>query len=337
MYVSIRRNLKQWFYHTPVIWKFIETLQGIAYVLDFYYYYKLPGHQRRLSLREINIEFASQCNLRCKFCSLDHFKPREVISKETLAQFLQQLLEDDRFRKVEVINLHNGGEILLHPKRIEMLEVLKEYKHRAQQQNKKFPEIRMLTNAMLLRENLSAQIIALDVIDVIGVSFDGGTPELFEEMRTNAVWDKFYENIRAFHRLNQEAGHRTKMYAITCIPHDKPLNIHWMHPEFKALYQLLDWYELRRLHNWAGEVSGLNFRQKKHKIGCSMLMKQLVLLPNGDVTVCCSDLNSKGVIGNIMEKDVVSIYKSRERMQYLDLLLRGRKSELALCSNCETF
>lgn len=337
MYVSIRRNLKQWFYHTPFIWKFIEALQGVAYVLDYYYYYKLPGHQQRLSLREINIEFASQCNLRCKFCSLDHFKPKEIISKETLAQFLEQLLEDDRFRKVEVINLHNGGEILLHPKRIEMLEVLKLYKNKAKQQHKKFPEIRMLTNAMLLRESLSAQIIALDVIDVIGVSFDGGTPELFEEMRTNAVWEKFYENILAFHRINQQSGHKTKMYAITCIPHDKPLHVQWMHPQFKEVYQLLDWYELRRLHNWAGEVGGLAFREKKHKIGCSMLMKQLVLLPNGDVTVCCSDLNSKGVIGNIKEKDVVSIYKSKERMQYLGLLLKGRKNELALCANCETF
>ncbi|RPE12650.1 radical SAM protein [Chitinophaga lutea] len=336
MYVNIRRNLKQWFYHTPLVWKMIETMQGLAYAADYYYYYKLPGHRGRLSLREINIEFASQCNLRCKFCSLDHFKPKETISKETLERFLDQLIRDDRFRKTEVINLHNGGEILLHPKRVEMLEVIKKYKTEAARLGKRFPQVRMLTNAMLLRESLSQQIIHLDVIDVVGVSFDGGTPELFEEMRTNAVWSKFHENVRAFHQIVKTTGSKTKIYAISCIPHDKPLHIRWMHPEFRELYRLLDWYELRRLHNWAGEVD-VSAREKKHKIGCSMLMKQLVLLPNGDITVCCSDLNSKGVIGNIWQKDVVDIYQGRERTQYLELLLKGRKQELALCAGCETF
>lgn len=54
-----------------------------------------------------------------------------------------------------------------------------------------------------------------------------------------------------------------------------------------------------------------------------MLMKQPVLLPNGDITVCCSDLNSKDVIGNTRDRDVVPIYRSRERMRYLELLLEG--------------
>lgn len=337
MYTTVRRYLKQWFYHTPFIWRSIEAIQGLAYLVDYYYYYKLPGHQHRLSVREINIEFASQCNLRCRFCSLDHFKPKQTISADTLERFFQQLIQDQRFRKVEVINLHNGGEILLHPKRIEMLTIIKKYKEQARQQQLKFPEIRMLTNAMLLREQLSADIISMKVIDVIGVSFDGGTPELFEQMRANAIWSKFYDNVKAFRRINDEQGHAVKMYAISCIPEDKPLHTQWMHTEFQELYQLMDWFELRRLHNWAGEISTVQPRRKWHKIGCSMLMKQMVLLPNGDITVCCSDLNSKGVVGNVMQQDIVSIYKSRERMNYLERLLKGRKSELALCSNCETF
>ncbi|MGX5819363.1 radical SAM/SPASM domain-containing protein [Chitinophaga lutea] len=338
MYVNIRRQLKQWFYHAPILWKCIETLQGLQYLFDYVYYFKMPGHQRRLSLREVNIEFASQCNLRCRFCSLDHFKPKQTITAEILETFFDQLTGDPRFGKVEVINLHNGGEVLLHPQRLEMLAIIGRYKARAHRDGKPFPEIRMLTNAMLLRESLSAEILALNVIDVLGVSFDGGTPEMFETMRTNAVWSKFYENVKAFSRLNNASGKSVRIYGITCIPAGQPLHTQWMHPEFRELYGLLDWYELRRMHNWAGEVSEVAPpRRKWHKIGCSMLMKQMVLLPGGDFTVCCSDLNAKGVIGNILREDMAAIYQSQQRRQYLSLLLRGRKSQLALCKDCETF
>lgn len=337
MYISLRQHFKKWFYHAPVLWPLIETLQGLVYVADYFYYYRMPGHKNRLSVREINIEFASQCNLRCTFCSLDHFKPKQAITAETLDLFFSQMLADSRFRKVEVINLHNGGEILLHPQRLEMLAIIGKYKQQARALRLPFPEIRMLTNGMLLREKLAEDILQLGVVDVIGLSFDGGTPESFEAMRKNAAWKVFHQNVKNLHAVNARLGKPARLYGITCIPADKPLHNKWMHPEFRELYELLDWSELRRLHNWAGEISTVAVREKRHKIGCSMLMKQMVLLPNGDITVCCSDLNSKGVVGNVRQQDLVSILHSENRKRYLSLLLRRRKSQLDLCRECETF
>lgn len=66
-------------------------------------------------------------------------------------------------------------------------------------------------------------------------------------------------------------------------------------------------------------------------------MKQMVLLPNGDITVCCSDLNSRGVIGNLLQDDLYAIYNSKNRRRYIDLLYQGRKKEIELCKDCETF
>uniref|UniRef100_UPI002624CEA6 SPASM domain-containing protein n=1 Tax=Chitinophaga sp. TaxID=1869181 RepID=UPI002624CEA6 len=158
-----------------------------------------------------------------------------------------------------------------------------------------------------------------------------------EAMRKNAAWKVFHQNVKNLHAVNARLGKPARLYGITCIPADKPLHNKWMHPEFRELYELLDWSELRRLHNWAGEISTVAVREKRHKIGCSMLMKQMVLLPNGDITVCCSDLNSKGVVGNVRQQDLVSILHSENRKRYLSLLLRRRKSQLDLCRECETF
>lgn len=74
MYIQIRTFLKRYFYQRPLVWMVLELFQGLLFVADYFYYYRLRGYQRRFSIREINIEFANKCNLRCKFCSLDHSK-----------------------------------------------------------------------------------------------------------------------------------------------------------------------------------------------------------------------------------------------------------------------
>ncbi len=338
MYIRLRILLKRLFRGLPFFWKIIETLQGLVYIYDYFYYYKIWGHENRFSIKEFNIEFASNCNLRCKFCSLDHLKPKQLITQEILIALLDNFIKDKRFLNISVINLHNGGETLMHPKRIEMLKVIKEYKNLANSLKIKFPKIYLLTNGMLLRKELARQIIELDVIDTLTLSMDGGTPEAFEEMRTNARWSIFYKNLKTFCYLNNQNEHKIETSAICCIPNTRRFTTKWMHSEFRDALNILDRYEIRRLHNWAGEIKNVSkARNKPHKIGCTLLMKQMVLLPNGDITVCCTDLNSKGFIGNILSDDIISIYKSKNRMNYLNLLLIGQKSKLDLCKDCETF
>ena len=80
-----------------------------------------------------------------------------------------------------------------------------------------------------------------------------------------------------------------------------------------------------------------NKKRKRGKTGCSLLMHQLVLLPNGDVTVCCADLNSKGVIGNIIQEPLFDIYRKPERLLMLRRFMENRKQDIALCKDCETF
>jgi len=337
MYITLKLFFKRLFYQKPIIWPILETLQGLKYAVNYHYYYTFLKGEKGMSVREVNIEFASQCNLRCKFCSLDHLKPKELISNETLEKFLKGFITDDRFHQIKRINLYNGGEILLHPKRMEMLRLIKKYKVLALEAGLSFPEIHMLTNGMLLREKLADEIIEIDAIDLLGVSFDGGTPEHFEDMRVNAKWPMFYENVKTFNRLRKEKNSKIKMCAISCIPGDKARNTSWMHPEFKEIYDLLDWYELRRFHNWAGEIEEIKIPKKKHKIGCTLLMEQMVLLPNGDITICCNDLNSKAIIGNINENSFMNIYNGDKRREYLKLHLQGKKDEIEFCKGCETF
>jgi len=337
-FIEIREKVKKAFYGKPIVWPALVKAKSYFYKANYWYYYNSVFGKSNVSLRELNIEFNSTCNLRCKFCSLDFDKPREYMPAELLQKILDEVLNDPRFANVQQLNLYNGGETLLHPKRLEMFAVIGEAKKKALASGKKFPKVLLLTNGMLLREKLAKQILETGALDVIQFSLDGGTPEKFEDLRVNAKWQPFYENVKALQRLTREMNSPVQLKSITIVENEFPLNIEWMHEQFKEIIGLMSHYELRRLHDWGGEVT-LEGNQKKivTKTGCMLLMHQMVLLPNGDVTVCCNDLNSKGVIGNLNNQSLFDVYSSAERREYLDKLNSGRKHELELCKNCESF
>ncbi len=337
-YVAVREKIKKAFYGKPVVWPMLVKAKGLVYKWNYWFYYKSSFGKEKVSLRELNIEFNSTCNLRCKFCSLDFDKPREYMPVELLEQILDQVVNDKRFSNVQQINLYNGGETLMHPKRLDMFTLIGEKKQEVLAAGKSFPKVLLLTNGMLLREKLAQEILSTNSLDVIQFSLDGGTPEKFEDLRVNAKWKPFYDNVKTLHRLKATLAPELQLKSITIVENDFPLNISWMHPEFKEVIDLMDHFELRRLHDWGGEVE-LNGESNKtiNKTGCMLLMHQMVLLPNGDVTVCCNDLNSKGVIGNLNGNSLFNVYNSSARREYLDKLNTGRKHELELCRNCESY
>lgn len=341
MLITVRDYFVKHLNKGTFLWKVLEFLQGIFYVKNYLFYYKWNFIESYTTLREVNIEFASYCNLRCSFCSLDHDKPKIRMTPELLDTFFNNMVNDIRFSKVEVIHLHNGGETLLNPNIKELLDVISKYKVVAKEKKQKFPIVYLLTNGTPLTEKKAVDIIQSGVIDVMEFSMDGGSPERFEEMRIKAKWDLFYKNIKFFCEENKLAGNKIKTNIISVIDADKPLKTDWMDRQFVEVLEMVDTYELRHPHTWAGEVDiegdSSNNKNKPHKIGCGLLMHQLVFLPDGNVTVCCVDLNSKGVVGNIKENSLYDIYKSQKRVKWLDLMYRGKKSEIELCKNCDTF
>jgi radical SAM protein with 4Fe4S-binding SPASM domain len=286
-------------------------------------------------IKWINIEFVNYCNLRCIWCSLDHSKEKIIINEEILKTLLNNLINDKRFRHVELINLWNAGEILLHPDLEKILKILNQYRQTLILTKRKIPLITLLTNGMLLNERISKIITESEAIDKIAFSIDGGSREALERMRKGTKFDILKKNIEHFLKINKG---KISTEIICIVEYGKEKNIDWMSNEFKELFNNIDNCVLRYPHNWDGsmffEITKKANQYYKNKNFCYFLNYSLVLLPNGDITVCCVDLNSKGVIGNIMESSLFEISSSKQRKKMLNKLKRGKKKEIDLCKNC---
>ena len=67
---------------------------------------------------------------------------------------------------------------------------------------------------------------------------------------------------------------------------------------------------------------------------CKFLLRELVVLPDARVTVCCADLNARGVIGNLGESSLRDIFNSEARASMIDAFGRGNKASIPLCKDC---
>jgi MoaA/NifB/PqqE/SkfB family radical SAM enzyme len=286
------------------------------------------------STKWLNIEFFSGCNLRCSFCSLDHEKEDTAISLDTIKRIFSELIVSKKFN-LDKIDLHNGGEIFLHKNTKEIFEYIGSIKKDIPGK----PTISILTNATIFKKEVIETLIKSNCIDEMRFSFDGGSKKDFESIRVNAKYEKVYNNILTFLELKEKYNSNITTEIICVIAPEKEFSQDWMEEDFKLLLSRVDKVNLRYPHEWDGssdvELSKNHYitDNNENKI-CYFLSKNLVALPNGDVTVCCADLNSRGVVGNIKNQKLEDIFMNTKRIDMIDKFTQNKKCDIDLCKNC---
>ncbi|OGP66793.1 MAG: hypothetical protein A2031_01745 [Deltaproteobacteria bacterium RBG_19FT_COMBO_43_11] len=293
------------------------------------------NHEKNIfrEIRWVNFEFSSRCNLKCKWCTLDHTKPAQFMEQKILEKALTDLVESSYFC-MERIDLHNAGETLLHPELRKMLDIFKEKKEKLKVKGVRV--ISLLTNATLLCEQKTREILESGALDEIRFSVDGGTIQDFQEIRRGADFFQVQNNIVNFLALNHD---QIKSGIICIVPPGRPLTTEWMGEEFKKLLGSVNHFELRYPHRWDGSAElnvplDKNYWEAKENQTCKFLLHNLVVLPNGDVTVCCADLNSRGVIGNVRTTGMNRILFSKQRKTMIKKFLSGKRFQIDLCKGC---
>jgi len=287
------------------------------------------------TIRWLNLEFCSACNLRCKWCTLDHQKKMIMMSPLILEKVLDELAKNRNF-KLERIDLHNGGEVLLHNNLKEMLRIVSSRRRYMNHH----PLISLLTNATLLTPEKAEIIVQSGALDEIRFSVDGGTKELFESIRVGAKWEDVKENILKFVEINNKNGKKISTGIICIVPPEKEFDVKWMSEDFKLLFSNMDHISLRYPHNFDGSKDlGLPRREQEmaEQKMCYLLLGNLVILPDGDTVVCCADINSRGVVGNITQNTLEELYFSPKRLSMIKMFVRNIKNEITLCENCDGF
>lgn len=145
------------------------------------------------SLGKLYIEPTTRCNISCQTCIRQTWhEPLGFMSHETFEALISQIRGIESLRTVM---LGGFGEPTFHPEIVWMVRQLKSLGLR----------VEITTNGTLLDGRLSRELLEAG-LDMLWVSFDGVSAEVFEDIRSGAHFQALVDNVLGMNKLGKELG-----------------------------------------------------------------------------------------------------------------------------------
>jgi MoaA/NifB/PqqE/SkfB family radical SAM enzyme len=268
----------------------------------------------RLRSLKFMLELTSRCNLRCGMCPMDDLtRPYEDAPWPMVENVAGQM----RDLGLRMKYLHEMGEPLLYKRLAEAVDL--------------FPGVCVSTNATLLNEKRSAELLASS-LSRIRLCVDTLNPDVYPIVRKGGKFPVVVENIRRFLDLSKGKKITVEIQRmVTTRTQEETAR------DFREFFHLdrypqavvvsktcegLDTAEVTELHQaYYGCFQGTPYQW-------------FVILCNGDVTHCCYDYDGTQKLGNVREKTISEIAAS-PFLATIDAAFREHDfSALPRCAEC---
>ena len=184
------------------------------------------------------------------------------------------------------------------------------------------------TNGNLLTERMSHELIDAG-IDLIRFSVDAFSPETYATCRVGLDYENVIRNINRFIEIVGN-GNRHVTSEVRMIDMDinkgeqKPFIDYWSERADRAL--------IVPLYNWPWD-EGVEMVRKP----CIKMREEMFFYTDGRAVLCCWDIAGRAVIGDVNNDSVIDIWNGDVRRGYAELLARGERDKITLCSRCDAY
>ena len=265
---------------------------------------------------EIAIGITNRCNLDCVFCpNKASSHPRGEISLDLFERLVVQVAPF-----VDMVDLSFDGEPFLHPAWDECVEICHRHGIRAILQ----------TNCLMLDECTALKIHRVG-LDGIILSLDAATPATYARLKPAGDYEKVVENIARFLRISrgkQNRPHITLQFVRT------PENF----SEGKVFLRQwrrrgADSIRIKPMFNFSGGVGDGFLRRTARP--CVLLWTMLAVHWNGEVPLCCMEIQGRQIMGNAARDPLREIINNEVFRGVRRLHLAGHSDQHKVCRHCD--
>jgi MoaA/NifB/PqqE/SkfB family radical SAM enzyme len=254
--------------------------------------------QRRL----FDVEVTRRCNLRCKFCPRDDITNQVDMEQDTFRNFLK----NGQLHPADTIAFCGLGEPLLHPLLPEYLRQLK----------KSQPGINagIITNGTLLSQRTLPPLLD-NGIDFIYVSFNGITPETYENLMKGASFESTLKKLEyTFNEIHKRHLHTTSLQVIYLLSIEnlqekEKINQFW---SSRGITSVPHYIHSRGGFVKIEEMTPIDDSGFQNQKSCSVFKSYNYVGWNGNILSCCHDVQQNHVFGNI-NNERMEIITSRKQ------------------------
>jgi radical SAM protein with 4Fe4S-binding SPASM domain len=269
------------------------------------------------------LSFVYICNARCPNCPYTNsdirqeYRDRPLMQEDTF-----KIIADQCGPHRAWIRLSGGGEPMLHPQAVELIEYAKA----------KGARIGLITNGSRFTEDSIRRLLACGT-DMIEFSVDAGDPETYALVRPGLDWERLAATVKSMVAWRQQLGSPTKIIA-------SGINQEGVDIERVVAFWsgLVDEFQKRKYLTW-----GINedhsadadpYLPPEEQVPCPFIFERLNIDSRGKVMVCGFDIRAVTDMGNVHEQSLAEIWKGEGFEFYRRLHLERRGMEIPLCAQC---
>jgi hypothetical protein len=270
---------------------------------------------------ELDIEVTSGCDADCIMCPRKQM--RRAPGPMPLPLF-RTIIDEAVAIGVRDVVLNGYGEI-------STLRNAREYLSYIRRRSRAI-RIIVNTNGMRLSEDLAAAYIEHKV-DIVNITIDGATAETFESIRKHLKLETVEANVRRLIEMRNKAGRRPFIMLHML---DMPQNRHEAPLFLQKWTGLADYAGLAGLLSRGGSVESGPARPNWFDTPCFLLWRQMPILSDGSIAMCCDDWDGTMSLGNVADGGIRKAWRSHARNQLRQLHLRREAAQISLCDGCQS-
>ena len=270
------------------------------------------------------LSFTYICNARCPNCPYTNSTIRsDYEEKPFMDEETYKIIADQCGPHGAWIRISGGGEPMLHPKAIRLMEYAKKVGAR----------VGLITNGSMFTEKSIIRLLEAQV-DMVEFSVDAADPQTYSLVRKGLSWDKLLKNVRKMVALRNRMKSKTKIIAS---------GINQVDVDIEAVAQfwepIVDNFQKRKYLTWgindpSKSANPVPYLPPDQLIPCPFIFERLNIDSKGKVMVCGLDIAAKTNMGNIHEKSITEIWQGEGFGYYRRLHLERKGNEIDLCRGC---
>jgi len=269
------------------------------------------------------LSFVYICNARCPNCPYNNSDIRETYRDSLLMpEGIFKTIADQCGQYNTYIRISGGGEPMLHPKAVELMEYAK----------RKNARVGLITNGSLFTEENLYRLVHVGV-DMIEFSVDAEDEVTYAMVRPGLDWKGLLENAGKAVKIRNEVKSQTKI--IASVINQKGVDVKKAE---KFWSRIVDEVQIRKYLTW-GYVEDLSadatpYLEPEERIPCPWLFERLNIDTRGDVTICGEDIAFKEKFANVRDMSLREIWYHPQLEYFRKKHLARKGDEIPICKSC---
>lgn len=265
------------------------------------------------------------CNARCPSCPYtnsairESYKDRKFMSWDTF-----RIIANECGKFNSYIRITGGGEPLLHPMIVDMVEYAKN----------EGAGIGIITNGSLLNTDKVVKLLYHGV-DAIELSVDAADKDTYSKVRIGLDFDRLVQNAKYLRKKRDAMKSNTKI--IASIINQKALDGK-LEDAVAFWKDIVDDVQVRKYLTWgindpAKSADETPYISDQHT-PCPFPFERLNIDSRGKIEFCGYDIVGETDFGNVNVVSIQSAWKGEKFSHWRDLLLNGKYEDIPICKKC---